>query len=624
MPLAISAGILVALEFPMKRAALLLLALLSMLARDLTAAPPTSDYELIFEDNFDGNELNTNTWTYRVDKRMDGLNRRENVSVSGGNLHIAVRTDTINGQPTPTGGGVITRKPFGYGYYESRSQPFMAGRGVHSAFWQAGGGSTPNNRIFEIDSYEIDSGSRLGCNNLYVHISPKGTTEMPWPLRAHVTWKFAPDGWFLDGYEYTPDGVIFYDNGRQVARVEWPDLTAQQVVWLTALNGCGKVDASKQPGETVFDYFRYYAKDYPGITLLPNGSFEYNTDKIDPSKPVSWRVSGTTNSVRVTKGDAAHDKHFLRIGNEQSPFENTVTQRLEYIRNGDYMLTAMARASEGLETARVGVPGADGTGTWAVIPASTNWTRVEIPLVSVTNNSTMIAVEAKGAEGQWLEIDDVRFMKPPLPGTQPRTPRPMFRPDEPVWHALQHAMNFPGDTTFCFFDRSAGRGDSITVSFVMKPSRRADASPIARMPKTGQDGWMVLLTSGGEVIFRVGSEQSHTDVAVQANYQADKESRVTCVYDRGTVRIYIDGRLALTREGIPHSTKDSTEPGRIGSVNDSYLAVGDVIVANDKASAHPKGGKKLSKYTGWLRDVQVYNRALDEASIRALGQQGNH
>ncbi len=602
----------------MSRLSLLLLAVLCVGIHELTAAPPSPEYELIFEDDFIGDELDSGAWSYRTGPRMDGLNRKENVSVSGGALRVAVRIDTINGKPTPTGGGVISRKPFGYGYYETRSKPFMAGTGVHSSFWQAGGGSLPNNRIFEIDSYEIDSGSGLGCNNLYVHICSKEFREIPWPLRAHVAWRFADDGWFLDGYEYTPDGVIFYDNGKSVARVEWPDLTAQQVVWLTGLNGCGKVDASALPGETVFDYFRYYARDYPGITLLPNGSFEYNQDKVDPSKPVAWIVKGTPDSVRVTKGEAAHDEHCLRIGTRQSPFDNCVTQTLENLRNGDYTLTAKVRSSGMLESARVSVSETGGAEGAATIAAAADWSAIVIPSVRVTNNTAAISIEARGAGDQWLEVDDIRFMKPPLPGRKPRTPRSMIRGGEPVWHALQHPMNFPGDNAFCFFDRCVGLGDAMTVSFVMKPARRADASPIARMPKQGNDGWMVMLTSDGDVVFRVGSEQSHTDIVAKANYKPGTETRVTCVFDRGTGSISIDGRPLATAQAIPQSTNDTTEPGRIGSVNDAYLAVGDVIVANRNAGQKPAGARKLSKYVGWLRDVRVYNCALDAAEIRSI------
>ena len=70
------------------------------------------------------------------------------------------------------------------------------------------------------------------------------------------------------------------------------------------------------PGDSTVDYFRYYAKDYPGVNLLPNGSFEYNQDKIDPAKPVAWVVEGDKLAVNVMEGDAAHDRYKLKLGRQ--------------------------------------------------------------------------------------------------------------------------------------------------------------------------------------------------------------------------------------------------------------------------------------------------------------------
>lgn len=226
-------------------------------AASLFAAPPSADYELIFEDEFSG-PVNESMWNYREGRRTMGtwinaLNQKTNVSTKAGNLVITARTEEIKGKKEYTGGGLISKRNFGYGYYETRSKPFMAGKGVHSAFWQAGG----NGRIFEIDSYEIDSGSYMACRNLYVHICPSSyANEMPWPHRAHLPFKLDKDGWWINAFEYTPEGVVFYENGKVKATADFPDLAAQQVVWLTALNGTGKVDEEKQPGDTLFDYFR--------------------------------------------------------------------------------------------------------------------------------------------------------------------------------------------------------------------------------------------------------------------------------------------------------------------------------------------------------------------------------
>lgn len=132
--------------------------LMAFCAMSAMAQPPSKDYKLVFEDNFDGDTLNTQVWRYRLDHRtgmgyMDGLNRAENVYVKDGKLYIECRQEVIDGKNQNTGGGIISLKDFGYGYYECLSKPFMGGRGVHTSFWQRGS-STPNNNIFEIDSYE--------------------------------------------------------------------------------------------------------------------------------------------------------------------------------------------------------------------------------------------------------------------------------------------------------------------------------------------------------------------------------------------------------------------------------------------------------------------------------------
>jgi len=560
-------------------------------------------YRLMYEENFSGSAVNERDWNYREGRRsgtgIDGMNLRENVSVSGGALHIAVKQETLAGKIENTGGGLISKHQFGYGYYESLSRPFMTGRGVHSAFWQAGG-AVPNNDIFEIDSYEIDSKSPMGCNNLYLHISPKDKS-VPWPSRANVPLQFLPGGWFLDAYEYSPDGVIFYDNGKVVNRAEWKDLTAAQAVWLTALNGVGKVEADKLPGETAFRYFRYYAKDYPGVNLLPNGSFEYNQDRIDPTKPVAWRQDG---AGQIVEGGAARDRYKLRHGLDAGPWQASTSQTLEFLPNGDYELTAKVRASAGLKQAVIRA----GSST-ATVASSESWTTITIPRVAIGNHEVTIEIASAGDAAQWLEIDDIVFRKPgPV-----REPAPFTLITDPMWRqGIAEPIRFIGDDKFYFFDRSVGLGDAITVSFEMTPDKMATTSPIARIPKTGRSGWAVQLTEAGGVIFRIGGGADHRDVLAPNAYTAGRATRVVCVFERGVARVYIDGKLLKTETGIAQDTRDVAAPGRLGATGETYLAVGDVIAANDQPRA------KVRSYTGLLQDVRVYNRALNKQEISKL------
>lgn len=237
----------------------------------------------------------------------------------------------------------------------------------------------------------------MGCNNLYIHISPKGFKEVPWPCRVNIPFSLQPGGRFLDAYEYTPDGVHFYDNGKLVARAEWHDLTAAQAVWLTALNGCGKVDGDKLPGETTFEYFRYYGWDYPGVNLLPNGSFEYNQDKVDPTRPVAWQQDGSAGAGRVAGGNAARDRYKLRHGKADGPYAITTRQSLEYIMNGDYELSAMVRSSGGQALAQMRACDFGGKERVVTISASEHWTRITIPHVPITNHRVTVGKSASFA-----------------------------------------------------------------------------------------------------------------------------------------------------------------------------------------------------------------------------------
>jgi hypothetical protein len=580
------------------------LALLLVLGAMLPAhaQPPVgAGYELLFSEEFDGDKVNTAHWRFREDRRtdsyMNGLNRRQNVAVAGGSLLITARQEMIDGKPENTGGGLISKHQFGYGYYETLSKPFMAGRGVHSAFWQRGG-SIPNNTIFEIDSYEIDSGSWMGCNNLYLQLGTKAQS-VPWPHRAHVPFALRPDGWFLDAYEYTPEGVIFYDNGKVVAKAEWKELTAAQCVWLTALNGVGKVDTAKQPGVTEFAYFRYYAKDYPGVNLLPNGSFEYNQDRGD--QPIAWQQDGTPGAGKVIAGEAARDRYKLRHASPGGAYHIMTHQSLEFIRNGEYQLTARVRSSGGQKTARLVVRGYGGPELVLTIPVAVGWTKIALPKIPVSNHGVTIAIESMGEAGQWLECDDIQFLKP---GKAAPSAEPFSLRLEPPWQLAQREpIAFTGDNKFYFFDRSVGRGAAISVDLTMNPAKRQDAALLARQPKTGTAGWSVLLTQQGQVVFRIGSGASHQDVVADVGYAVGKETRVVCVFDRGTATISLDGKQVAQATGIACTTDDATAAGRLGAVNDIYDAVSDVI-APGTPSAAPR---KYKNYVGTLRAVTVDN-----------------
>ncbi len=574
-------------------------------------APAGKGYTLIYNEEFKGDTLNTNDWFYREGRRegldwVDGFNRKENVYVKDGALHIICRREFLNGRMENTGGGVLSKRDFGYGYYECLSKPFMAGHGVHTSFWQRGS-LRNNNDIFEIDSYEIDSKQYVATNNLYMNLTRKGQKSTPWPFRAHVEFELDKDGWFLDGYEYTPDGIIFYDNGKEVAKCDWHQLTANQMMWLTALNGVGKLDTAAQPGESVFKYFRYYAKDYPGINLLPNGNFEFNSDRIEAHKPVSWTPSGTKNAIEVVEGNAVRDNYKLRIGKNEA-FSATIQQPLSYIMNGTYQLTAYVRTSAKIKNAVIKVSDFGGKELSAIIQPASKWTKITIPAIEVTNHQVSFVVSADGNANEWVEIDNIEFMKLALKGQKMAKQLPFWEKDAPMWQlATKEPVTFTGDQKFFFFARNVGYGDSITVNFKLNAAVIANTVPIARMPKKGDSGWAIQLRQDGTLVFSIGSEANHHDVIAPNAYKAGKAMDVSCVFVNGTALIYANGKLLKKESGITQNTKDATAAGRLGTVNQKFETVGDVVLESDKKSVE---SSKFQNFKGTLQNVKMYNRVL--------------
>ena len=572
--------------------------------------PEKKGYQLLFEENFKGDTLNTTNWIYREGRRegldwVDGLNRKENVYVKDGVLHIVLKREKLNGRMENTGGGIISRHDFGYGYYECLSKPFMSGRGVHTSFWQRGS-QTPNNDIFEIDSYEIDSKTWVATNNLYVSLAPKGMKYSPWPHRAQVEFTLDKEGWFLDAYEYTPEGVTFYDNGNVVAKAEWNELNAAQMVWLTALNGVGKLDTLAQPGESVFRYFRYYAKDYPGINIFPNGNFEFNQDRIAADKPVSWTTKGMQGAVNVVESDAARDNYKLRIGKNE-PFDAMIHQSLTYIMNGNYQLSAMVRTSGKLNKATIKAFGFGGIDVEKSIQSAAKWTKISIP-VEVKNNRITIAISANGEANEWLEIDDVQLMKPASEKHNDSKLLPFWTKNEPVWQlAINEPITFTGDQKFYFFDRNVGFGDSITISMSVNATEMANTVPIARMPKKGESGWAVQLKEDGGLIFCIGSIENHYNMVVPNVYKAGKPVMISCIFSLGIASVYSNGKLLKTETGISQNTKDATAAGRLGTVNENFDAVGAVVMENEKKKSEPV---KTRNFRGTLQHIKIYNKVV--------------
>lgn len=128
-------------------------------AAEVTALPPAG-YELVFSDEFGGDQVDPEKWSFRLVDKMLSAQQRENVSVRNGNLEIALRKESVAGK-NYTAGGIISKRTFVYGYYEARFKTPPA-EGWHTAFWSMRhndpGGKSRLPALLELDFCGQDGG----------------------------------------------------------------------------------------------------------------------------------------------------------------------------------------------------------------------------------------------------------------------------------------------------------------------------------------------------------------------------------------------------------------------------------------------------------------------------------
>ncbi|MFM0340723.1 family 16 glycosylhydrolase [Paraburkholderia fungorum] len=251
-----------------------------------------------FNDDFngtqpDGTGVDTTKWNYRTDQWKQGLNSVQtpaNVSVANGNMVVSLlKQDTPNVQTSSgmitqhyTGGGLISKQRFRYGYYEI-SAKINSTPGWHSSFWlQEGDGSTTytTDRRTEIDVFEINSASLTYIqHNLFKWYPPfsgsGGAAEVT--TNPYVYSGFATGGAYVGsdfskayhtyGVDWEENSITFYIDGVAVTKSPTPipyspsaDTHDPVSIWLTDVATGSLPTASAD--QIYFDYVRYWQKDY--------------------------------------------------------------------------------------------------------------------------------------------------------------------------------------------------------------------------------------------------------------------------------------------------------------------------------------------------------------------------
>ncbi len=381
------------------------------IAQDSPYVP--AGYIKIYSDEFDGIAVISNDWNYRTDSRFDAVNLANNVRVADGKLHFDFKHEPI-GTTNYTSGGVISKRTFGYGYYEVCSKTFGDTPGLHTAFWMMGangnGSTSPvYNTVLEIDGYEIESEAptkSIGAVHYYLgtHVTAVGGTyTFPNTSTQYVT----------NAYEWTPTYIKWYVNGTLFKTFSNPKYYAAQNMWLTALGGTGGTDNTKLPGSSNFEYFRYYAKDMSGYNWVGNSGFEYNKapSQANLQNPVVWCESGNSEASFVDTLATA----YAGIGKLRqfatSAYSVKTTHNLDNIPNGTYTLKAWVRSSGGQNVAQLFASKNSASSYTANIPQLSTWTQVILNNIKVENYSCIIGLNSVASANQWVEMDNVEFIQ---------------------------------------------------------------------------------------------------------------------------------------------------------------------------------------------------------------------
>ncbi|MDR6553673.1 family 16 glycosylhydrolase [Paenibacillus qinlingensis] len=406
---------------------LLATATLSTVLPDPVSAAAPAGYTLYYADEFNDTVINEDDWMYRdAGPYSLGYNRKENVRESGGSLHIDFKREQINGTWYNTCGGIVSKKLFGYGYYETRAKLFNSTTGLHSSFWSMGlsnhiaannitgltaeiaAGNLPfYNQATEIDGFEHDSANGYYDTGTITYIPGYGSP------RQHVN--VTPDAWHIYGYEWTPTAIKFYLDGtlvNTINTVTTPMPFAPANFWLTALGYRTVSDYTKLPGESEFDYFRFYAKSYPAANLLGNPQMEFtvkDTSKgyTDQDTP-NWIETYDKDASFMTTTDAHTGTRSLKHA-KGSNYLVTTKQNLNGIANDTYQLSAWVKSSGGQAQAQMRVLNYGGTEMNITVPTTSTWTQITLNNIPVTNGQATIAFTSNANSSQWMLVDDVIF-----------------------------------------------------------------------------------------------------------------------------------------------------------------------------------------------------------------------
>ncbi len=216
--------------------------------------PAGKNWQLVWQDEFDGTELDAAKWNYRLNywgkpsptftdagAILDGQSNLQ--------LHLSLKDGVYRSPHLQTGGNTFDMPrdtdgiwPFGkriepkfmhrFGYYEIRCK-MQRCDGWHAAFWLQSPsiGAAPDPRYcgVEVDimeNYSLFTKGYWMCGNIWGGYGK----DCQGSGHAHVPFVETADGFHLFGVDWSRDGYVFYCDGQEVYRVAGPVSEVEQFI----------------------------------------------------------------------------------------------------------------------------------------------------------------------------------------------------------------------------------------------------------------------------------------------------------------------------------------------------------------------------------------------------------
>lgn len=216
--------------------------------------PTDKKWKLVWSDEFDGDALDESKWNYRLNfwGFKSPAFTDEGVVVSDGTLKINLlrKGDDFCSAHLQTGGLTFDNPrddtsrifwPFGakdkpkfmhrYGYYEIRCR-LPKNDGWHCAFWLQSPsiGAHPNPAYAGVECDIMENYRRAKFGTMICGCGWGGYgAECKWAGHFEFPYEETDDGWHTYAVDWSPEGYVFYTDGKLVGKQMAPECAVSQV-----------------------------------------------------------------------------------------------------------------------------------------------------------------------------------------------------------------------------------------------------------------------------------------------------------------------------------------------------------------------------------------------------------